>query len=281
MALSSSGTDNVIAALGQSNRIYRVDLHLVAWKLENILAAMHILFPKLTYLQLWSRDETLVIPNSSFLDGSAPRLRILTLNSIPFPELPKLLQSATQLVHLNHSAIPHSVFISPKAMVSPLSVLSNLETFHLEFISPQSSPGLESQHLLPPARSILPALVKFHFKGVTKYLEELVTRIDTPQLVEMNITYFNQIDFDCPRLVRFINCTSTLRARDEAHVQFDDSAASVLLRSSTSNGDLLIKISCRVPDWQFSSIGQVCDSSLHPLSMVEDLRIKHRFSELV
>ena len=70
---------------------------------------------------------------------------------------------------LNLSAIPHSGYISPKAMVAPLSVLSSLEKFHLEFISPQSSPGLESQHLHPPTRSILPALVKFHFKGVTEY----------------------------------------------------------------------------------------------------------------
>jgi hypothetical protein len=34
-------------------------------------------------------------------------------------------------------------------------------------------------------------------------------------------------------------------------------------------------------DWQLSSIKQVCNSSLHPLSTVEDLYIKHRYSQPV
>ena len=33
--------------------------------------------------------------------------------------------------------------------------------------------------------------------------------------------------------------------------------------------------------WQLSSIEQVCNSSLHPLSTIEDLYIEHRCSELV
>jgi len=45
---------------------------------------------------------------------------------------------------------------------------------------------------------------------------------------------------------------------------------------------LEIEISCREPDWQLSSVAQVCNSSLHhPLSTVEDLYIKHRYWELV
>ena len=45
--------------------------------------------------------------------------------------------------------------------------------------------------------------------------------------------------------------------------------------------DLLINISCREPDWQLSSIEQVCNSSLHPLSAVEDLYVEHEYSQLV
>src|SRR5713101_2341618 len=45
-----------------------------------------------------------------------------------------------------------------------------------------------------------PCSRQFHFKGVTEYLEELVTRIDTPRLNCTNITFFNQINFDCPRV---------------------------------------------------------------------------------
>jgi hypothetical protein len=50
-------------------------------------------------------------------------------------------------------------------------------------------------------------LVRFFFKGAIEYLEDLVTRIDTPQVAEMKITFFNQIDFHFPRLAQFINYT--------------------------------------------------------------------------
>jgi hypothetical protein len=169
-------------------------------------------------------------------------------------------------------------------MVDLLSVLSSLESLFLEFQSPQSRPDWEARRPPPSKRSVIPALASLHFHGVIEYLEELVTRIDTPQLDEMHITFFNQIDFDCPRLARFVNCTPTLRACGEAHVQFDDCTASVRLRYRAPNfsfGDLLIRISCREPDWQLSSIEQVCNSSLPPLSMLEDLYIKHEYSQLV
>jgi hypothetical protein len=169
-------------------------------------------------------------------------------------------------------------YISPEAMVAPLSALTSLETFSLGFQYPQSRPDWESR----PKRSILPALKFFQFKGITEYLEDVVTFIDTPQLNTLYITFFNQIDFDCPGLAQFINCTPSLRAFDGAHVQFDDSTATVKLRYRTSeSSDLLIDISCRELDWQLSSIEQVCNSSLHPLSTVEDLYIEHQYSQLV
>ena len=158
----------------------------------------------------------------------------------------------------------------------------SLKHFHLGFQSPESRPHWESRSLPPPKRSILPALKELHFTGVTEYLEELVTRIDTPQLDRIYITFFNQIDFDCPRLTQFINCTPTLtgRALDEAHVQFVDDNAGITLRPRTSMpgyDNLRIYVSCREPDWQLSSIEQVCNSSLPPLYTVEDLYIEHRF----
>jgi hypothetical protein len=280
----SSGTDNVIAALGQSNRVCKVFLDLSGWQLEKVLAAMQVPLPELTAMQLFSDGETLPVIPDSFLGGSAPHLRLFTLHSIPFPGLPKLLLSADHLVYLSLSDIPHSGYISPEAMVAVISVLSSLESFSLEFQSPQSRPEWESRSLPPLKRFILPALDFFHFKGVIEYLEELMTRIDTPHLDEMDITFFNQIDFDCSRLAQFINCTPPLRTLDEAHVQFQDSTASVKLRYWTSKFsiyDLLINISCREPDWQLSAIEQVCNSSLHPLSTVEDLYIEHQYSQLV
>ena len=283
LALSSS-TDNVIAALGQSNRVWQVSLD--GWKLEEVLLAMQVPFPELTVLLLWSEDETPVVIPDSFLGGSAPRLRTLTLNSISFPGLPKLLLSATHLVYLSLNGIPHSAYISPQAIVALIAALSSLRTLRLRFRSPQSRPDWESPSLPPQKRSILPTLAEFYFKGVTEYLEELLARIDTPQLYQMSLNFFNQIDFNCPQLAQFINCTPTLRPPNatEVHVKFDDSTVSVTLGSWTSkfhSDDILIDISCEEPDWQLSSIEQVCNWSLPPLSTVEELYIEHQYSKLV
>ena len=282
---SVSAMDNVIAALGRSNCACQVWLSLmVGWQLEKVLAPMQVPFPELTYLYLHSYGETPVIPNS-FLGGSAPCLRYLYLSSIPFPGLPKLLLSATQLVDLLLLDIPHSGYISPKEMVASLTVLPCLEYLSLEFQSPQSRPDWESQSLPPPKRSILPALSYFRFKGVTEYLEQLVACINTPQLDRMDITFFNQIDFDFPRLAQFINITPTLWETDEAHVIFYDKLASVGLRCPTSKNRIPssfeIRISCKEPDWQLSSIEQVCNSSLPAFSMVGDLYIEQNNSKLV
>ena len=275
--LASTDTDNVIAALGQRNHVCRIDLHLYGWQLAEVSAPMHVSFPELTDLRLWSYGETpTVIPNS-FLGGSAPRLRTLILHTISFPGLPKLLLSATHLVVLRLWDIPHSGYISPKAIVASLTVLSSLETLDLHFQSPQSHPDEGSRRPPPSKRSVLPALGMFYFTGVTEYLEELVSRIDAPQLSCVGITFFNQIDFDCPQLARFINCTPALRGQDEAHVRFYDSYANVTLRHRVSqpyyHENLLINISCNEQDWQVLSIKQVCNS-LPSLSWVEDLYIE-------
>ena len=284
--VSSPDMGNIIAALGHSNRVCEVELKLAGWQLEQVLAVMQMPFPELTDLRLWSDDETLqVIPiPDSFLGGSAQRLHYFLLSGIPFLGLPNLLLSATHLSSLWLFNIPHSGYISPEAIVALLSALSRLSILSLEFQSPQSRPDRETQSPPRPKRFIVPALLTFRFKGVAEYLEDLVTFIDTPQLCEMHITFFNQIDFDYPRLAQFINRTPKLSARDEAHVQFDDSAACVILRYLSPRytlNDFRIDISCKEPDWQLSSIEQVCNSTLHPLFTVEHLYIEHRFSELV
>jgi hypothetical protein len=279
MALSS-GTDNVIAGLGQSNRVCEVNLDLAGSQVEEVLAAMQVPFPELTDLRLFSDDETPVIPDS-FLGGSAPRLRDFTLSGIPFPGLPKLLLSATHLVGLHLPKLPHSGYISPELMVALLSALSSLETLVLKFQSPQSRPDWETRRPPPLKRSVIPALTCFYFKGAIEYLEDLVTFIDVPQLDYFYITFFNPIDFDAPRLAEFVSRTPTLTAGDEARVLFEDSSASVALRARSWTRVLEIGISCGEPDLQLSCVARVCNSSMSPPFTIEDLYIEHEYWEVV
>jgi hypothetical protein len=276
---SSPSTDNVIAALGQSNRVCQVRLmHLARWQSENVLAAMQVPFPELTDLSLSSNGNASLFVPDSFLGGSSPRLQSFILDGIPFRGLPNLLSSANHLVNLSLFNISNFGYISPKAIVALLSVLPGLRTLILEFQPPQYRFDRESR---TPKRSVLPALYEFHFKGFTEYLEKLVTSIDTPQLEEIHITLINQIGFDISRLAKFVNRTPTLTVHDQAHVQFDDWSISVELLARSGLRALEIRISCGEPYLQLSSIAQVCNSPLHPLSTVEDLYIKHRYWQKV
>ena len=277
-------TDNIIAALEQSNRVFKVNLcGLEDRRSGEVLAAMQVPFPELRDLRFISHNEAsgasaCVIPNS-FLGGSAPRLRYFDLRGISFPGLPKLLLSATHLVKLDLASIPQSGYISPEAMVALISVLSSLKTLSLYFQPLQSHPGWESQSLHSPKRSILHPLNKFHFTGDTEYLEDFVNRIDVPQLNHMHITFFDPIDFDTPRLAQFINRTPTFRAFDEACMQFGHPSASVALLARSSS--LEIEFFLGESDRLFSSIARVCNPSLHPFSTVEDLCIEHHHSRQV
>ena len=108
--------------------------------------------------------------------------------------------------------------------------------------------------------------------------------IDNPQLNRMHMTFFNQINFDHPRLTQFLNITPTLRESDESHVLFNNIGADVLLQCPISEnriGGLEMTISCKEPDWQLSSIEHVCNSSLPTFSTVEDLYIEHQYLEPV
>ena len=266
--LSDMPVDNIIRALEQSNRVSQVTLwDLADWQLEEVSAAMQVPFPELTFLQLSSDDETQLVIPDSFLGGSAPRLQYFDLDRIPFPGLPTLLLSATHLVQLWLTNIPHSGYISPEAMVALLCASSSLEAVSLRFESPESRPDSQSRSLPPTNRSILPALAYFRFKGVNEYLEDVVTFIDAPQLKNMQIYFFNQINFDTRRLAQFINRTPELGKDDEVYVEFGNRSVHVLFMS------LQIVIECREPERRLSSVAQVCNSFLP--STVEDLHIDH------
>ena len=278
--MESSRSDNVIAALGQSNRVCLVNLILKSWSLEKVLGTMQVPFPELTDLRLSSyapAGPPVIL--DSFLDGSAPRLRSFNTHNIIFLGFPKLLLSANHLIYLalRTNGMPNLGYISPEAMIDLLSVLSSLKTLLcLEFRTFQRHPDWDGRSLPPPKHSI-PSLREFRFTGVPKYLEQVVTHIDAPQLNEMHISFVNQFnyfdeDFDCPRLAQFINRTPTLGARDGAHVQFatDDRYTRVTLLACSSALDILT--SCRLADF----VRGFCNSSLHPLSTVEDLYIRHQ-----
>ena len=279
---SMVGIDNITAALEHNDRICQIELVRYPTRPESeYVMAMLKPFPELTHLRLdmYVYDGPGVLPDS-FLDGSAPRLRSLVLDSVPFPGLPKLLLSATHLVNLDISRIPRPGYIPPEAMATGLSALTSLESLHLHFLVLQPRPAPESQRPRPPplTRFILPSLAKFRLAGTSEYLEEILAHIDAPRLDLLDI---GSLIFGTPvtlQLFQFISRSPTLRALKKACVAFDYSLISIRFPSQTSDCDVLsMRIPCMATEWPLSSLGQVFPSSLRPLppiSTLEDLYIR-------
>jgi hypothetical protein len=267
--------DNIFAALKHNNRISEMHIFDTPDERETLLAALQQPFPALTTLVLeFYTNETLVVP-ASFLGGSAPDLRKLSLNLIPFPGLPNLLLTATHLVHLRLHNIPHSGYFSPEAMVTALAVLTSLKTLHIEFQfeSPRSLPD---RRLHPRTRVLLPALTELQLKGIREYPEGLVARIDARLLDRLIITFFHQLIFDSPQLIQFMSRTLKFKAHNEALVVFSSYNVSLTL-PHTSDAMLEMRIPCNQSDRQLSSLARVCSSSIPRalMSTIERLRIEN------
>jgi hypothetical protein len=279
-AFLSEGADNIVAALEYSDRVNQIRLRLGGSPMEIVLAAMEVPFPNLTCLVLYSNQTVTILPDS-FLDGYAPSMKFLRLSRIPIPGLPGLLLRSIELCHLYLHSIPHSGYFSPEEFVTCLSALRNLLNISLQFESPLSRPDRGSRRPLPLTRTSLPKLGNLNFHGVSEYLEDLLVRIDAPQLKCLDVAFFNQIDFDTPQLVQFVGRTPRLNALEVAHLRFRggaaEAAAGVSLLSLMDQVEenypapVNVKILCRELDWQVSSLEQLFTPFFPSILTLEDL----------
>ena len=293
--------DNLIAALERRDRVCKIDLvYYISLELGKFWTAMQEPFPELTHLCLEARarfegldpelrveKELLECPgeqdvSDSFLGGSAPRLQFFRMNAVRLQGLQKLLLSATHLIVLHLTDIPD--YISSQWMATCLSVLTSLQTFYLTFQPLIFPPYRESRHPSPPTRIVLPALKDFHFTGVSKFLENLLTLIDAPGLNKLSIT-FNRHVSNTPELAQFVSRIPKLGVPNEARMVFHDFRVAVkvkhpspifgheLLNVGISSGDFQDIPTSNELDSQLSCLAKVCASLLPTISTVENLYI--------
>jgi hypothetical protein len=161
-------------------------------------------FPVLTRIFLETYDEGMPILPAKFLGGSAPCLQKITLCRIPYPALPTLLLSTRDLVSLNLYLIPQTGHISPEIMVTSLAALPSLENLTITFPKATSRPDIKPPRLV--TRTIIPCLTSFHFDGACEYLDDLIARIDTPQLNQLFIACLDHhLGFQVTQLPKFID----------------------------------------------------------------------------
>ncbi len=266
--------DDLIAALEHRDRVFTINLSgLTLRQLERVAAVMQEPFPALTRLHLGSADEVAPALPVTFMGGSAPHLQRLDLEGISFPTLPRLVLSPTDLTALRLHAIPSAGYISPGVMVEFLSPLTRLESLVIEFKFPLPPPGTTSRLLIPPTRTVLPALIYFGFKGNSEYLEDMVAQIDAPQLLNLEAVIFNQFIFSIPRLSHFIRRTETLKSLSQVELSFGTRHVQTKFSHSRRGRSLLLRILCSPSDWQLSSIVQLCGPPFPLPSNVERLEI--------
>ena len=212
----------------------------------------------------------------SFLGGSAPSLKVLYLSRVPFPELPELLLSSTNLVRLSYDAIPSSTgYISPQAMVTGLSALTRLESLSLTFLSPDPFPDGPIQIPPPLTRTLLPALTDFRFQGYSDYMDDLVAQIDTPSLEEIEIWLSLREVLQVSELSKFVRRAEKLSLVDQAEVTFWEDEIHVALpeKDCADRKTLTLHLSCPVSDLRLSRLAQFCVSCLPTLSPFKALHV--------
>ena len=267
--------DNIVAALGQADRVSKINVVLTSSLWRKLLAAMQGTFSSLTYLRLESLDSdvTALVSPRDLLGASAPMLREVRLDGLPFTALSRLVLSTDNLVSLRLWRISNSGYISPEAVVVCLSSLAKLELLDIRFNIPIPHPNR------PPTastRAVLPALTQFNFQGVSEYLEDLVARIDVPQLEHAGITFFNQLIFDLPQFSLFARRTNVLRVSTRAKIYPGSDGVLFSLYSPGATGpyeSLSLRILSKELDWQVPAITEICNQ-LSLLSGVGHLDIR-------
>jgi len=226
--------DNVAAALRLNHRVSRIRLEGTsgsAW--ETFVPLMNHSFPALTHFLVQQSYRPIKNAMSrSFLGGSAPSLRELYLDRVPFPALPGLLLSATNLVRFWHDNIPRSGYISPQAMVTGLSALTRLESLSLTFQTAQSPPDTAIRIPPPHARTLLPSLTYLRFRGVPEYIGYLVAQIHDPLLESMEITFCHQEVLEISELAEFIRRADKLSLVDPKALVLNPACVEWVLRLS-------------------------------------------------
>ena len=275
-SITPGDEDNAVAALEEHDRICFIALEATGSQLEKMAAVMQKPFPLLAYLVIASDDGNVSTLPTEFLQGSAPCLQIIELRGIPFPALPTLLLSASALVRLHLSQIPPTGYIPPEAMVACLAALPKLEILAIEFRL--STPCPNRKRLLPATRIILPALVRFRFRGAGEYLEDLISQIHGPQLSGISIVYLNQlVDSQVYELSKFIDCSVGPRLRLFKHTRvaiFSDKVSFRVYCPENGFDCARTIVSCQGIDWQGSHIAQVLSQLSATFSHVVHLNLK-------
>jgi hypothetical protein len=280
LAASADDELGIYHALQLRDRVRRIDLRLPTSTLYKYLMLMDKPFSTLEYFSLsFTGDEVsnLTLPKT-FL---APNLRHLALLGIRLPKRLRLLSYTTSLLTLKLMNMQASGYVRPQLLVARLQSLTELEELFIGFSIPIPRPSAERLLLGNQGTPVIPNLKDLTFRGVSAYLERLVSQIRAPALERLDITLFNQIAFRLPHLSHFVNTTNQIKFRSTAAVTFFQTTFVILRRRNPGRHrfdaieGFTLRVMCKPSDWQIDCAAQISSALMPALTGVKELTLDY------
>ena len=251
----------VLLASQHLPRVTEIVLSAPELTLAKLTTGMTEAAPRLKTLVLHTQTSEIVLPKQ-FLEGGAPQLRHLILTGAALSPLQPLLMSATSLVSLVLERIPSSAYFSSDSLVTLIRVMPLLQILSISFLSTVPRPGFRGERVLFPGqvtRIELPSLTQLIYRGVSAYIEALLSRIRSPHMEDVDIALFNQLTLDVPRTWEFIRELESFRPT-RARIDFAEASVHIILSApqSTALPDVFLSVSCVRLDFQVAATAQLC-----------------------
>ncbi|KAH9032008.1 hypothetical protein EDB85DRAFT_1286097 [Lactarius pseudohatsudake] len=257
-------------------RVSEIVLSAPGSTLANLTTGMTEAAPRLETLSLHSQTSEIVLPKR-FLEGGAPQLRHLILTGAALSSLQPLLTSATSLVSLVLERIPSSAYFSPDGLITQIRAMPFLQVLSISFLSTVPRPGFRGERVLPRgqvARIELPGLTQLIYRGVSAYIEALLSRIRSPRIEDVDIALFNQLTLDVPRTCEFVRELESLRPT-RARIDLAEASVHIVVSAphstASSSPDVFLSVSCARLDFQVAATAQLCSGLSATLLPVEEL----------
>ena len=200
------------------------------------------------------------------------------------PSLSSLLLSPTLLTRLVLDGIPDPSHLPTSDLLMYLSNMPQLRYLNIGFLSTTRHRRLAGDVNLTSSLDCvaLPNLEMFHFRGVSTYLESLVTKLDAAAVYELDFTFFYQLNYTIPHVSSFLRRTKRF-GFDGIRIHFSPESLVISATPTISSSPKDIR-SLRIPcvrlDFQVASAAQICRTLRPNFGNMEDLVMKYSQDQL-
>jgi hypothetical protein len=277
--VTAKDEEGIFLALRHRDRLRRIRIMKAVPILQKLIMVLDGEYPILEYLYITDqrylrpmikRNTELNFPENF----RAPQIRYLVLMNFAIPIGSPLLTTMGNLVTLDLSMIPRSVYFRPNALLQRLSLMPQLEILGIFYNSDIPRGDMERQllHTTITTRITLPNLRRFGFQGANAYLEALLPWITMPLLERLQVYFFNQPTYSIPHLQQLMDTTGNLRLKYARLTFYDDHVGMIVYPHKEAKMYTLdMSLIGRNFDWQVDSTAQVCRMLRTVLFEVEHL----------